>query len=129
MSAKRLDQLIVRIEIHIECWKQFKHFVNLARAKKFGPEDEAHFLELKKIIGLDLEMILAAIKVPSPAREETIALLDRAPSLRGLSGMDGGDLCGLENAWHKLYISWVSLLGQIAIKRRNGETSVFGGKK
>ena len=51
MSDKRAGQLIARIEVHIGCWKQFNCFVNLARAKRFGPEDESHFLELKKIIG------------------------------------------------------------------------------
>ncbi|MGA2853329.1 MAG: hypothetical protein ABSE90_04290 [Verrucomicrobiota bacterium] len=129
MSIKHPDQLIARIESHIECWKQFNYFINLARARKFGPEDESHFLELKKIIGQDLEMILAAIEVPSSAREETIALLGHTPSLRCLSEMDGGSLPGLEDAWHKLYIGWHSILGQIATRRRKGETDVFGGKK
>ena len=44
MSAK-LNQLIPQTKAHIECWKQFNHFVNVARAKKFGPEDESHFLD------------------------------------------------------------------------------------
>jgi hypothetical protein len=128
-SARRPGQLIARIESHIGCWKQFNYFVNLARAKKFGPEDESNFLELKKIIELDAETIFAAIEVPSPAREETIALLARASSLCHLSQMDGGDLPGLENAWHKLYTSWHTILGQIKIQRRDGANSLFGRKK
>ena len=127
-SIRRPGRLIARIESHIGCWKQFHYFVNLARAKMFGPEDESNFLELKKIIELDAEMILAAIEVPSPASEETIALLARAPSLRHLSEMGGGELRGLENAWHKLYTGWHSILGQIKIQRRDGASSLFGGK-
>jgi hypothetical protein len=129
MSANRLDQLIVRTETHIECWKQFNHFVNVARSKKFGPEDEAHFLELKSIIAQDLEMIFASVEVQTPTKEEIIALIGHAPSLRYLSEMGDGDLRGIENNWHKIYIGWHSVLGQLKIKQRSGETSFFGKKK
>ena len=129
MSLKRHDPLIARIETHIECWKQFNYFVNVARAKKFGPEDESHFLELKRIIPQDSEMIFASIEVQSPIRQEIVALIDRAPSLHRLSEMGAGDLHGLENDWHKIYIGWHSILGQLKIKQRNGETSFFGRKK
>ena len=40
MHNKKLDPLIQQMENYLECWKQFNHFVNLARAKKFSPEDE-----------------------------------------------------------------------------------------
>ena len=129
MSAKHPDPLIARTETHIGCWKQFNHFVTVARAKKIGPEDESHFLELKKILVQDLEMIFSSVEVKSPARAEIIALIARAPSLRHLSEMGEGDLRGIENAWHKIYISWHSILGQLKIKQRNGETSFFGKKK
>jgi len=129
MTVKRLNQLIVQTEAHIECWKQFNHFVNVARAKKFGPEDESHFLELKSIIAQDLEMIFDAIEVQSPTKDEIIALIGCAPSLRYLSEMGKGELRGIENAWHKIYIGWHSVLGQLKIKQRNGEASFFGGKK
>jgi hypothetical protein len=128
-SAKRPGQLIPRIESHIGCWKQFNYFANLARAKKFGPEDKSHFLELKKIIEQDAEVIFAATEVPSSVREETIALLDRAPSLRRLSELGGDDLTGFENAWHKLYTGWHSILGQIKINRRDGVASIFSREK
>jgi hypothetical protein len=125
MSVK-LNQLIPQTEAHIECWKQFNHFVNVARAKKFGPEDESHFLELKSIIAQDLEMIFDTIEVQSLTKEEIIALMGRAPSLRYLSEMGEGELRGIENAWHKIYIGWHSILGQLKIKQRSGETSFFG---
>jgi hypothetical protein len=129
MSAKRPDPLIARIETHIGCWKQFNHFVTVARAKKFGPEDESHFLELKKILVQDLEMIFAAVEVKSPAKAEIIALIARAPSLRDLGEMGAGGLHDIENAWHKIYIGWHAILGQLKIKQRSGDPSFLGGKK
>ena len=128
MNAK-IEQLITQTETHIECWKQFNHFVNIARAKKFGPDDEVRFLELKSIIAQELEIIFAAIEVATPTKEEIITLIGYAPSLRYLSEMGEGDLRGIENNWHKIYISWHSILGQLKIKQRNGETSFFGKKK
>jgi hypothetical protein len=128
MSAK-IEQLISQTETHIECWKQFNHFVNIARAKKFGPDDEARFLELKSIIAQDLEIIFASIEVESPTKGDIIALIGHAPSLRYLSEMGEGELRGIENNWHKIYIGWHSILGQLKIKERNGETSFFGRKK
>ena len=128
MSAK-IEQLIAQTELHIECWKQFNHFVNVARAKKFGPDDETRFLELKSIIAQDLEIIFASIEVESPTKGEIIALIGHAPSLRYLSEMGEGELRGIENNWHKIYIAWHSVLGQIKIKQRNGDTALFGRKK
>lgn len=128
MSAK-IEQLIAQTELHIECWKQFNHFVNVARAKKFGPDDETRFLELKSIIAQDLEIIFASIEVASPTKDEIITLIGYAPSLRYLSEMGEGDLRGIENNWHKVYIGWHSVLGQLKIKQRSGETSFFGRKK
>jgi len=129
MSASRSDQLIARIEAHIGCWKQFNCLANAARAKRIGPEDESHFLELKKIIALDAEIIFNSIEVQIPAREEITVLIGRAPSLRHLSEMGEGDWRGIENAWHKICIGWHSILGQFKIKQRNVETPFIGWKK
>jgi len=30
------------MENYLECWKQFNRYTNLARGKKFSPEDEIH---------------------------------------------------------------------------------------
>jgi hypothetical protein len=125
MSAK-IEQLIAQTETHIECWKQFNHFVNIARAKKFGPDDETRFLELKSIIAQDLELIFAAIEVASPTKDEIITLIGHAPSLRYLSEMPEGELRGIENNWHKIYIGWHSVLGQLKIKERADESASFG---
>jgi hypothetical protein len=129
MSAIPSDQLIARIEAHIECWKQFNNFAIAARAKKFRPEDESHFIELKKIIALDAEMIFNAIGDQLSAKGEAAALIGRAPSLRHLSETGRGDWHDIEDAWHKIYIGWHSVLGQIKIKQRGGNTPFFSGKK
>ena len=75
MTLKEINQLVAQIETHIECWKQFNHFVNVARAKKFGPADEAHFLEIKSVIAQEIELIFSSIESPSPAKDDIIALI------------------------------------------------------
>jgi hypothetical protein len=129
MTAKKLNQLVNQIETHIECWKQFNHFVNVARAKKFGPPDENHFLEIKSVIVQELETIFAAIEIASPTREEIHALVGNAPSLRYLSEMNDGSLRGLESQWHKIYIAWHSILGQLKVKQLAEENRPFWGKR
>jgi len=128
MTAKELNQLVTQIETHIECWKQFNHFVNVARGKKFGPADENHFLEIKSIIVQELELIYAAIEVASPTRDEVHALIGNAPSLRFLSELSEGALRGMETQWHKIYIGWHSILGQLKVKQRAEESKTFFGK-
>ena len=129
MTLKDINQLVVQIETHIECWKQFNHFVNVARAKKFGPADENHFLEIKSVIAQEIELIFASIEVQSPSKEDIISLIGHAPSLRHLSEVGEGELRGIENAWHRIYISWHSVLGQLKVKQRGNETSFFSKKK
>jgi hypothetical protein len=69
MTPKDINQLVSQIETHIECWKQFNHFITIARAKKFTPTDENHFLEIKSIIVQELELIYASVEATSPSRE------------------------------------------------------------
>jgi hypothetical protein len=129
MTLKEINQLVIQIETHIECWKQFNHFINVARSKKFGPADENHFLEIKSVIAQEIELIFASIEAQSPTKEDIISLIGRAPSLRHLSEVGEGELRGIENAWHRIYISWHSILGQLKVKQRGGETSFFSKKK
>ena len=129
MTLKDINQLVIQIETHIECWKQFNHFVNVARSKKFGPADENHFLEIKSVIAQEIELIFAAIEVQSPSKEDIISLIGHAPSLRHLSEVGEGELRGIENSWHRIYISWHSVLGQLKVKQRGSETSFFSKKK
>ena len=129
MTLKEINQLVIQIETHIECWKQFNHFVNVARSKKFGPADENHFLEIKSVIAQEIELIFASIEAQSPTKEEIISLIGRAPSLRHLSEVGEGELRGIENAWHRIYIGWHSILGQLKVKQRGNETTFFSKKK
>ena len=129
MTPKDINQLVTQIETHIECWKQFNHFISLARAKKFGAAEENHFLEIKSIIVQELELIFAAIEIQSPTREEIHGLIGNAPSLRILSEMSEGALRGLETQWHKVYIGWHAILGQLKVKQRADEHKTFWGKK
>ena len=134
MSNQKLDQLIDQVENYIECWKQFNNFVNLARGKKFSQEDDNQFLETKSILVQELELILASIEVASPTREEIHALIADAPSLRALGEMNEGALRNLESQWHRIYIGWHAILGQLKVRQRgegskSGIGSVFGKKK
>jgi predicted transcriptional regulator YdeE len=131
MRNKKLDQLIQQMENYLECWKQFNHFLNLSRGKKFGPEDDSQFLEVKSIIVQELELILASVEVSNPTKEEIHALVGNAPSLRYLSETNEGAMRNLENQWHKIYIGWHAVLGQLKVRQRNAESksafaSLFG---
>ena len=134
MRNKKLDRVIQQMENYLECWKQFNSFVNLARSKKFGPDDENQFLEIKSVITQEVEMIFAAMDVFSPTREDVISLISSAPSLRYLSEMHEGSVRGLESQWHKIYIGWHSILGQLKVKQmqlgdKSIRSSMFGGER
>ena len=133
-STKKLETLITQMENYLECWKQFNGFVNVARTKKFSAEDENQFLEIKSVIVQELELILACVEVGSPTKEEVHMLIGNAPSLRYLSEMNEGALRNLENQWHKIYIGWYSILGQLKVRQRSEVSksafgSFFGRKK
>jgi hypothetical protein len=129
MNLKEINQLVAQIETHIECWKQFNHFINVARTKKFGPADENHFLEIKSIIVQEIELIFAHVESGSPTREEIHSLIGNAPSLRHLSEAGEGALRALETQWHKVYISWHAVLGQLKVKQIAEENKSFFGKR
>src|SRR5580765_8886328 len=102
MRNKKVDQLVLELENYLECWKQFAHYLNLARAKKFDVDDESQFLEIKSIITQQLELILAAIESGAPNRDDVHNMISNAPSIRFLSELNDGTLRGIENNWHKL---------------------------
>jgi hypothetical protein len=133
MRDKQIDQLIQQMENFQECLKQFNHYVNLTRAK-FTPEDETHFLETKSILVQELELILASIQNGTPTRDEVHSLISSAPSLRFVSQLQEAALRGLETQWHKIYIGWHSVLGQLKVKRmemqtKSGWATLLEGKK
>ena len=127
MSNKKIDALVVQMESHLECWKQFAHYINMARAKKFELEDEAQFLEIKSVITQELELIMAALEVQTPTKEDIHTLIAQAPSLRYLSEMGEGQIRGMENQWHKIYISWQALVGQLKVAQKSDEKKGFFG--
>jgi hypothetical protein len=133
MHNKKLDQLIVQLENYLECWKQFNFFITMARGKKFTDEDENQFLEVKSLIVQELELITAAVECTSPSREEVHALISSAPSLRYLSDSNEGNLRALENHWHKVYVGFQAILGQLKVQQRQLEgksvLSIFSSKK
>jgi len=129
MTPKEINQLVTQIETHIECWKQFNHFISVARTKKFSPADDTHFLEIKSVIVQELELIYAAIDVQNPTREEIHGLIADAPSLRILAELNEAGLRNLETQWHKIYIGWHAILGQLKVKQMSEENKAFWGKK
>ncbi|MGA2866264.1 MAG: hypothetical protein ABSF95_17460 [Verrucomicrobiota bacterium] len=118
MRPTKLDQLIDQMENYLECWKQFNGFLNLGREKRFAQEDDTHFLEVKSVLIQELELILASVEVSSPTREEVHALVGNAPSLRYLGELSDGALRNLENQWHRIYIGWHAILGQLKVRQR-----------
>ena len=125
MTKTSIEQLILRMESYLECWKQFNGFVVMARAKKFSPEDENQFLEIKSVITQELELILSSIDCGPVSRDDVHGLMSSAPSVRFLSEMSEGALRNVENQWHKLFISLQSILGQLKVKQGQLESKSF----
>lgn len=134
MRNKKLDDIIEQLENYLECWKQFNSFIALARTKKFSPEDETQFLEIKSVIAQQLEMIIAAFEQPVVNREDIHQLLSNASSIRNLSEMNESALRNTESQWHRIYISLQAVVGQLKVQQKNLESqsfwsSMFGKKK
>jgi hypothetical protein len=132
MHHKSLEEFVLHLENYIECWKQFNHYVNLARDKKFSREDETQFLEIKSIIAQGLEAIIASTDSKTgPKKEEVHALFSNAPSLRFLADMPDA-IHTVESSWHKIYLGLQSLLGQLKVQQtkaeKGGGWSLFGKK-
>ena len=133
-TAKKMDQMIAQMENYLECWKQFSRYLNLGRAKKFGVDDENQFLETKSVLVQELELILANVEVSTPTKEEVHTLIGNVPSLRFLSEMNEGAMRNVESQWHKIYIGWHSILGQLKVRQNEEDAKgafagFLGGKK
>jgi hypothetical protein len=132
-ASKKLDDLIQQVEHYVECWKQFNHYFGLARSKEFGQEDEDQFLEVKSVITQELEIIAATIQSGLPARDEVRALIAEVPSVRFMSELNDAGLKALEGKWHRLYMEWQAVLGQLKAQQRQLEAesgwSFFKRKK
>jgi hypothetical protein len=132
MHYKSLEDFILSLENYIECWKQFNHYLNLARDKKFSRDDENQFLEVKSIIAQGLESILTSTEGKGgPSKQDVSQLFTSAPSLRYLSDMPDA-VQQVEAQWHKIYLALQSLLGQLKVQQNKAEKgsgwSLFGKK-
>jgi hypothetical protein len=117
---KDAENTISLVENYTECWKQFHHFLQLVRGKKFEREDESQFLELKSVLAQQFEMVLAAVECKYPTREEVHKLLTESPSLKYLVEMDSDSVRMAEARWHKIYIGLQSILGQLKVTQQSG---------
>lgn len=125
MKDKKIDQLVLQMENYLECWKQLSYYLEMARNRKFGPEEESQFLEIKSVLTQELELILSVIDTGTPSREEVHTLISSAPSIRFLSEMTEVSLRNLENQWHKIYIAWQSILGQLKVQQQQERSRSF----
>ena len=129
MSKTNLDQLILRMESYLECWKQFNTFMGLARTKKFSQEDENQFLEIKSVITQELELLLSSMDCGAITREEVHALIASGPSLRFLSEMNENALRTVEANWHKVFIGLQAILGQLKVKQQQMQGKSWFSRK
>jgi hypothetical protein len=125
MQEQNLNQLIVQLETYLECWKQLNTFIALARTKKFTPDDESQFLEVKSILVQDLESIMAHIECSSPTRDEILALISGIPSIRHMSESTDNTLRNIETQWHKIFLAWQSILGQLKVRQQDVKPQSF----
>jgi hypothetical protein len=115
------------VENYTECWKQFHHYLQLVRGKKFEREDESQFLELKSVLAQQFELVLAAVEYKYPTREEVHKLLTESPSLKYLTEMDTDAIRMAEARWHKIYIGLQSILGQLKVQQQRPPKPEAGG--
>lgn len=120
MHYKNLDEFVLHLENYIECWKQFNHYVALAREKKHTRDDETQFLEVKSIIAQGLEAICSSVDKGGPRKEEVHTLFANAPSLRHLAESDEA-MTVVESQWHKVYLTLQSLLGQLKVQQSKSD--------
>jgi hypothetical protein len=126
MSAVKLDELIQQLENYLECWKQFNNYLAQAHSKKFEHDDEVQFLEVKSVLTQELELILASVQTENPSKDDILALISSTPSIRYLSELNENAVRNLENQWHKIYIGFQSLLGQLKVQQRQtGKKGMF----
>lgn len=128
MSNPNLDDFILYVETYIECWKQFNHYLNVARQGEVAPEDETQFLEIKSLITQGLEVIAATVERGGLKKDEVTAIVSAVPSLRYLKENERA-IAGLEGQWHKVYVSMQSLLGRLKVQQQkeDGASSSLWG--
>jgi len=130
-----MEERVAQMENYVETWKQFNHFLGLAKSGKFDEEDETQFLETKSVIVQEMESICAVSELTSPTREDVHAIVIGAISLARLGDAKGGAaLKTTESKWHQIFIGFQAVLGQLKVQlQESGKKkgwSLFGwGKK
>ena len=61
------------------------------------------------------------------SRDDVHNLMTSVPSMRFLSESNESVLRGIENQWHKLFITWQSILGQLKVRQKQLENQTFFG--
>ncbi|MGB0580594.1 MAG: hypothetical protein ACPGVU_12885, partial [Limisphaerales bacterium] len=110
-----VDELVAQLENHIDALKHFNQFFAQARTGGFNEDDEMHFLEVKSGLAQELEIILGSIEDGVPPREEIHEMMSAAPSLKYLASLNDSSQRTLENNWHKMFLQWQSVLGQLKV--------------
>ncbi len=126
MNYKNLEDFVLHLETHIECWKQFNSYVTLARDKKFTSEDDAQFLDLKSLITQGTEIIHASEVKGGLRKEDVLSLFASAPSLRYLAEMSD-TIPAVESQWHRIYLHLQSLLGQLKVQQNKAAEKPAAG--
>ena len=125
-EKEKLQQLILQLENYIDYWKQFSHCLKKAREKRFDHDDESQFLHCKCVIAQELEAILDAVECTDPTKEEIHGLMTKCPSIGFLAEQHESQIRLIENHWHKIYIGWQSILGQLKVALRKQEDKSAG---
>jgi hypothetical protein len=77
------------------------------------------------------EAVFASMEIPSPSKDEIHSLLTTTPSLRQIADMNEGMVRNVETQWHKIYIAWHAILGQLKVQAQRapeGKGGIFGRK-
>ena len=69
--------------------------------------------------GTDVKIDNKEYKVLS--KDDILALISGTPSIRSVSDLNDNAIRNLENQWHKIYIGFQSLLGQLKVQQRQTE--------
>jgi len=81
---------------------------------------------VKSNIAQGLEMLMSQVEGGgAPPREEIHALLTNAPSIRYMSELADNSLRSIENQWHKIFLGWQGILGQLKVKQKDLEGQSF----
>jgi len=86
------------------------------------------------VLTQELELLLSSVDCGMITREEVHSLISTAPSIRFLSESNDAGLRTTETQWHKLFICFQSILGQLKVKQKELEgqslwASFAGGRK